>query len=206
MHLYDHHLSPNPIRVRIFLAEKEIDVPTIQVDIPAGEHRSDALLKKNPCGHIPFLELDDGTVISESVAICRYFEGVRPEPALMGVNNLDAAIVEMWQRRIEIELFIPVLDYFKNTDRAFADAVEQIPAYGEACRQRILAMLDVLDTELAGRPYMAGERFTIADITAWVAAVGLSFCGIEIPSNLVHFSRWRDAVFERPSGKVFNDV
>jgi glutathione S-transferase len=144
MKLYDSKMAPNPRRVRIFLAEKGIEVPTVQVDITKGETRKPPYIEKNPLGGLPMLELDDGTCIAETVAICRYFEATAPNPPLMGTDAADQAVVEMWQRRIELELFRNVTGCFQNTHDFFKGRIEQVPAYGEICRKAARA------TRLAG--------------------------------------------------------
>ena len=157
--LYDSKLAPNPRRVRIFLAEKGISVPTIQVDIgPVRENRKPPYIEKNPLGGTPMLELDDGTCIAESVAICRYFEETHPNPPLMGGDATDRAVVEMWQRRVELEVFRNVTATFQNTHDFFKGRIEQVPAYGEVARKAARARLAWLDAELANRPFVAGDR------------------------------------------------
>ena len=127
MKLYDSTLAPNPRRVRVFLAEKGITVPSVQVDIGKAENREAAYLAKNPLGGVPILELDDGTVIAESVAICRYFEETQPNPPLMGIDAKDKAIVEMWSRRTELEVALPIMQTFRNTHAFFKGRIPQVP-------------------------------------------------------------------------------
>ncbi len=202
MKLYDSTPAPNPRRVRIFLAEKGIEVPLQQVDIGKAENRQAPYIDKNPLGGIPMLELDDGTCIAESVAICRYFEEIQPEPPLMGVDAVDRALVEMWQRRMEFEIFRNITQAFRNTHDFFKGRVTQVPAFGEACREDGLKRLAWLDEVLADRAFVAGERFTIADITA--------LCGIDfgrvvkvgIQPDQKHLARWYEAVSSRPSAKA----
>ncbi len=202
MKLYDSTPAPNPRRVRIFLAEKGIEVPLQQVDIGKAENRQVPYIDKNPLGGIPMLELDDGTCIAESVAICRYFEEIQPEPPLMGVDAVDRALVEMWQRRMEFEIFRNITQVFRNTHDFFKGRVTQVPAFGEACREDGLKRLAWLDEVLADRAFVAGERFTIADITA--------LCGIDfgrvvklgIQPDQKHLARWYEAVSSRPSAKA----
>ena len=165
MILYDSKPAPNPRRVRVFLAEKGIEVPVQQVDIGKAESRRPAFLAKNPLGTLPVLELDDGTCIAESVAICRYFEETHPSPPLFGTDARDRALVEMWSRRTELEYWRYVTGCFQNTHKYFADRLEQVPAYGELCRKTARERLAWLDRELAERPFVAGPRYTIADIT-----------------------------------------
>jgi len=200
--LYDSKPAPNPRRVRIFLAEKGLEVPTVQVDIGRRENRSAPLLAMNPLGGLPFLELDDGSVIAESVAICRYFEELHPDPPLFGSGALERASVEMWQRRMELELFRDVTGCFQNTHEFFKGRIEQVPAYGELCKRSALARLEWLDQELSGHPFVAGPRYTIADITALVAIDFGRVVGIRIAPEQKQLARWHEAVSARPSAKA----
>jgi glutathione S-transferase len=202
MKLYDSAMAPNPRRVRIFLAEKAIEVPTVQVDIGKAENRQPEFLAKNPMGGVPILELDDGTIIAETVAICRYFEAEKPEPALMGIDGVDCAVVEMWNRRMEFEVALPAMQSFRNTHEFFKGRIPQVPEYGAVCKQAVIKRLEWLDTELSGREFIAGERFTIADITA---VVGIDFgrvTAIRIAPELKNLQRWYDAVSARPSARA----
>lgn len=202
MQLHDSKMAPNPRRVRIFLAEKGIVVPTVQVDIGKGENRQPAFLAKNPMGTLPVLELDDGTCIAETVAICRYFERMQPEPPLMGVGAKGEAVVEMWQRRMELEIALPIMQVFRNTHEFFKGRIPQVPEYGEVCRRQALRRLEWLDQELAGRPFVAGDAYTIADVTA---LCGIDFgrpTGIRIAPEWKHLARWHEAVSARPSARA----
>lgn len=203
MKLYDGGRAPNPRRVRIFLAEKGIELPTEQVDIGTMEHKSAAFTAINPYQRLPVLELDDGTIVAETVAICRYFEETHPEPPLMGVSAVDRAVVEMWQRRIELNLFLTVAAVFRHLHPAMKEMeVPQIADWGEANRPRALEQMALLDRELSGREFVAGDRYTIADITAMVS---LDFCKparIEIPAEFENLHRWYAAVKTRPSAKA----
>jgi glutathione S-transferase len=202
LQLYDSKLAPNPRRVRIFLAEKGIAVPLVNVDIARAENRQPPFLAKNPMGGLPVLELDDGTCLAETVAICRYFEESQPEPPLMGVGPQGRALVEMWNRRMELEVFIPIAQVFRNTHEFFKGRIEQVPAWGEACRRVAEKRLEWLDRELASREFVAGDRFTIADITA--------LCGIDfgrvtktsIQPGQKNLERWHEQVSARPSAKA----
>jgi glutathione S-transferase len=199
MKIYDSQTAPNPRRVRIFLAEKGVDVPYEQVDIVKADNRSAEFRRKNPLGTLPVLELDDGTCIAESVAICRYFEETHPQPPLMGTDARDRAVVEMWQRRMELEVFVPITQVFRNGHPFFAGRIPQVAEYGEVCRKAAEARLAWLDTVLAEREFIAGERFTIADITA---LCGIDFgrvSKIRIQPEHTHLARWHAAVSARPS-------
>lgn len=202
MKLYDCHYAPNPRRVRMFLAEKGIEVPTVQVDILKGEQKQPAYRKIAPNGLLPALELDDGTVILESVAICRYFEGLHPNPPLLGVDPLDTAIVEMWQRRMEFELMLPMAMTFRNTHPIMAGSQQQFREFGEAQRKIAEKRLSLLDEELADRPFIAGERFTIADITAFCFIDFFKLADFRISEEQKNLQRWFDAVATRPSAKA----
>jgi len=156
--LYDSALAPNPRRVRVFLAEKGIEVPTVSIDIVKAENRQPAFLVKNPLGGVPVLELDDGTTLSESTAICRYFEEVQPDPPLMGTDARDRAIVEMWLRRVEFEVAFPIMQTFRNTHDFFKGRIPQVAEWGTVCRKQALEQLAWLDGEMADRPFVAGDR------------------------------------------------
>jgi glutathione S-transferase len=202
MKLHDSASAPNPRRVRIFLAEKGVSVPVVPVDIAKAENRKPPFLAKNPLGGLPVLELDDGSCIAESVAICRYFEELQPAPPLMGVDAKDKAIVEMWQRRMELELFRHVTGCFQNTHKFFAGRIPQVPEYGEVCRNAARARLAWLDGELAGRPFVAGERYSIADITALCAIDFGRVSDIRIQPEQKQLARWYESVSSRPSAKA----
>lgn len=202
MKLYDSAMAPNPRRVRIFLAEKGIEIEKVQVNLAKAENRSPEFLVKNPMGGVPVLELDDGTCIAESVAICRYFEETHPEPPLLGVGAVDRALVEMWNRRMEFEVFLPIAQVFRNTHEFFKGRIPQVPEWGEVCREAATKRLAWLDQVLADRPFIAGERFTIADITA---LCGIDFgrvTGIRIGPDQKNLARWHEAVSGRPSAKA----
>lgn len=202
MRLYDTKSAPNPRRVRIFLAEKGVEIPVVQVDLLSRENYTPEFRAKNPMGRVPVLELDDGTCIAETVAICRYVEGMHPQPPLMGTDVKDRALVEMWQRRMELEIFQPIANVFVHTHDYFKGRVEQVPAYGEACRKHTLARMQWLDGELARRPYVSGERFTIADITALCGIDWGRVTGTRIPRECTNLLRWHELVSDRPSAKA----
>ena len=195
--------APNPRRVRIFLAEKGIDIPTEQIDLAALDQKKPEFQELNPMRRVPVLVFDDGSVLCESVAICRYFEETQPEPPLMGRDARDRANVEMWQRRMELEFLFPVMHTFRHTHPHMAKLeVPQVSEWAEANRPRVLRMLEFLDGELADRPYIAGEDFTIADITAMVAADFMKPAKIERPESLTNLARWYGEVKARPSASA----
>jgi glutathione S-transferase len=200
--LYDSRMAPNPRRVRIFLAEKGVEVPTVQVDIGKAENRQPDFVAKNPMGTLPVLELDDGTCIAETVAICRWFERTKPEPPLMGVGAKGEALVEMWQRRMELEVALPIMQVFRNTHEFFKGRIPQVAEYGEVCRRQALKRLEWLDQELAGRAFVAGDAYTIADVTALCGIDFGKVTGIRIAPEWKHLARWHEAVSARPSAKA----
>ncbi len=202
MKLYDARTAPNPRRVRIFLAEKGITVPVEQVDIVSAQNRSPEFRARNAMGTLPVLELDDGTTIAESVAICRYFEELQPEPPLMGTDAKDRAVVEMWQRRMEFEVFLPITQVFRNGHAFFKGRIPQVPEYGEVCRTHAEQRLAWLDGVLAERPFVAGERYTIADITALCAIDFGRVSSIRVTPGQPNLARWHAAVSSRPSAKA----
>ena len=203
MKLYDFARAPNPRRVRIFLAEKGIDVPRETVDIGALAQRTPAYAAINPMQRVPALVLDDATAIAESVAICRYFEELQPEPPLFGQGALERALVEMWNRRAEMHLLFPVASVFQHLHPAMKALVDpQIPAWGEANKPRIFQFLKFLDSELVARAFVAGRNFTIADITALVAVDFMKVSKLAVPDELAHLRRWHDDVSARPSAKA----
>lgn len=202
MKLHDSAMAPNPRRVRIFLAEKGVEVENVQVDIGKAENRQPPFLAKNPMGGVPVLELDDGRCIAESVAICRYFEETHPEPPLMGTDATDRALVEMWNRRMEHEVALNCMQAFRQTHDFFKGRIPQVPEYGAVCKEAALKRLAWLDGELAEREFIAGDRYTIADITA---LVGIDFgrvSKISIDPAQKNLQRWHEAVSSRPSAKA----
>jgi glutathione S-transferase len=202
MKIYNSSTAPNPRRVRVFLAEKGIQVPYEEVDIVNAVNRSPEFRKKNPMGTVPVLELDDGTCVAESVAICRYFEELHPNPPLMGVDARDRAIVEMWQRRMEFELLQTIANSFRHRHEFFKGRIPQVPEFAEVSRQTAERNLAWLDGVLADRPFIAGDRYTIADITALVAVDFGRVSKIRIQPEQKNLTRWYEAVSSRPSAKA----
>jgi len=200
MKLYDGGRAPNPRRVRIFLAEKGIEVPLVPVDMEAMGHRSPEVTGLNPLQRLPVLVLDDGTVLTESIAICRYLEELNPEPPLFGTGALARALVEMWQRRMELNLLFPVAQAFRHIHPAMVEwEVPQVAAWGEANKPKAQEFLAVLDRELADREFIAGDAYSVADITGLVAVDFMKPARIEVPAGLTNVRRWYDAVKARPS-------
>lgn len=195
--------APNPRRVRIFLAEKQIRVPFEETDLMAGALKTPAFTAINPLQRVPVLILDDGTALAESVAICRYFEELQPQPALFGEGALGKAMVEMWHRRVEQGLFAAVAHAFRHLNPKMSHLeVPQVAAWGEANKEKAIAMLKLLDTTLADRPFIAGETFSIADITALVAVDFMKPAKLEVPDDLSNIKRWHTEVSARPSAQA----
>lgn len=200
MKLYDGGKAPNPRRVEIFLKEKNLIVEKVPISIAELENRGPEFEIKNPLKKLPVLELEDGRMLCESVAICRFIESIQPEPKLMGTDDWDVANVEMWQRRVELYYFYPVMHSFRHIHPAGAALEgEQVLRWGEINQKRSLEFMEFLDDELSNRTYIACEQFTIADITAICAAQFLKPARIAFPENLANFKRWFDAVAARPS-------
>jgi glutathione S-transferase len=203
MKLYDGGRAPNPRRVRVFLAEKGIDVPLVPVDMGAMGHKDADMTGRNPLQRLPVLELDDGTIITESIAICRYVEELHPEPALFGTGALGRAKVEEWQRRMEFDFLLRVGHAFRHTHPAMKEwEVPQVAAWGEANRPKVIDFLTFLDAVLANREFAAGDTFSIADITGMIAVEFMKPAKIEMSENLTHVRRWYDALAARPSAKA----
>ena len=209
MKLYDMTRAPNPRRVRIFLAEKGIEVDTVQVDVLAGENLTDAYLKINPRGLIPSLELDDGTCLTETVAICRYLEETHPDPPLMGASPLDKARVEMWQRVMEQDGLAAVGETYRNSapnlaGRRMAGTAggDQIPEIAEQGRERVAEFLDMLDERLGEADYVAGDSFSIADITALCTVDFARAIHMAPADSHTNIKRWHAAVSDRPSARA----
>ena len=203
MKLYDTKTAPNPRRTRIFLAEKGITVPTEQVDMTTFQHRTPEYTAINPFQRMPALVLDDGTVITESMAICRYFEVLQPQPALFGQGAKEIALVEMWNRRCEINFFANVAAVFRHLHPAMKEyEIPQVPAYAEAMRPKAIWFLELIDKELASREFIAGAHYSVADITTLCAVYFMKPARLVMPDNLANVKRWHAAVSARPSAKA----
>jgi glutathione S-transferase len=200
MKLYDeHNPAPNPRRVRIFLAEKGISIPLVHVSMRQGAHKSAEFMVKNSLGQVPVLELDDGTTLSESVAICRYLEELHPAPALFGDDAWQRARVDMWTRRIEFALLSRIGAVWINTHKYTAHLGTQYKDFGEASRVRAVKAMHWLNDELATREFLATDRFSMADIVALTTIDFATFIGIETPTELTHLHAWHARVSARPS-------
>jgi glutathione S-transferase len=200
MKLYDGGRAPNPRRTRIFLAEKGIKLPIEPIDLGSMQHRSPDYAAVNPLMRVPALVLDDGTVITESIAICRYFEALYPDPPLFGSGALQIARIEMWNRRMELHFLSPVSHVFRNSHPAMKEMeVPQVPAWAEANRPRILEFIRFLDGQLQDRPFIAGDAFTVADITGLVSIDFMKPAKLAVPDELKNLKRWHADVSARPS-------
>ena len=200
---YNHSVAPNPRRVRIFAAEKGIELALEEINILAGQSRTPEFLAKNSSGAVPVLELDDGSYLSESVAICRYLEGLQPEPNLLGRDLREQAEIERWNRRMELELFAPIARTVQNTNSIFQGRFKQFPEYGEAQRAVVYQRLERMDHELEGHEFVACDRFTIADITALVGIdIGGRLADTKIAPKFAHLSRWHETVSKRASARA----
>jgi glutathione S-transferase len=204
MKLYSLKSAPNPRRVRIFLAEKRVTLPIEEIeDVVTGLHRSPEFRAKNSLAQLPVLELDDGTTLTESVAICRYFEEMVPEPPLFGRSTIERAQVEMWNRRMEIELLLPTIDVFVHTHPFWAGKREQMAGWGARQKAHLVERMRWLDDELRDRQYIGIDRYNIADITAQVALLtARGTCGLPIPENHKNLARWWGAVATRPTARA----
>ncbi|NHZ90473.1 glutathione S-transferase family protein [Massilia sp. CCM 8733] len=203
MKLYVSTFAPNPRRVTMFIAEKGIaGIEQVMIDLAANEHKSEAYVAKNPLARVPALELDDGRVLCETRAICTYLEGLHPEPNLMGDGFEERAFIEMADRRVEMHLFLGIANSVRHTHPGLAVLEQpQFPEFGASQGEKMREHARWLDGELAERPFVAGARFTVADITAW--------CALEFARGLMkfrpgaegmpHLQAWRDRIAERPS-------
>jgi glutathione S-transferase len=200
MKLYNSNLAPSPRRVRIFLAEKAISIPRVEVDLGKLEHKAPEFLALNPFQTIPILELDDGTRIAESIAICRYIEALWPEPNLFGLTPVEQGTIEMWQRQLEWRLLLPIAQVLRHTHPRMAEMeTPQVPDWAAANRPRALKAMAIVDETLRDRPFIAGDRFTVADITGLVALDFAKSARITIPPELVHLNHWHEALKARRS-------
>lgn len=204
MLLYDSaNPAPNPRRVRIFLAEKGLSVPTRQVEILKGEHKAAEYLAINPLGQTPALVLDDGHVVTESVAICRYFECLHPEPPLFGADALGVAAVDQALRRVELRLGQPLAQVWLHTHPLTARAVKpQYRDYGKSQRPRVLAAMREFETALAEREWLDGRGYSMADIVLLTTVDFASFVGIMIPQELSALRDWHRRALARPSARA----
>ena len=203
MLLYHDTRAPNPRRVRIFLAEKGVAYDTIEVEIAKSANLSPEFRKKNPLALLPVLELADGKILRESIAISRYLEELYPEPNLFGADPWERAVIEQWNRHAELELLVPIAQVFRNTHAFWNGRIKQCPDYGDIMRELVAGRFEFFNGELAHRPYLAGERFTVADITALCAIDFGKVSKIRIDAaQHPHLAAWYARINERPSAKA----
>ncbi len=210
MKLNDWSIATNPKRVSMYLAEKGIEVEREEAAEPGKPVLKPEYLERFRHRRVPLLELDDGATIGEAMAICRYFETLHPEPPLMGSGALDIATVEMWERISESEGMFVAAEVFRNSKRSFAgralpgyaEPIEQIPELIERGKLRMAQFYDKIEGQLGGRDFIAGERFSVADITAYCVIEFAKFCDLDIPETCPNVRRWFDAVAQRPSARA----
>jgi len=205
--LYDLKGGMNPRRVRIFLAEKGLEIPVQLVDMTKGENSKPEFLAMNPMGKLPVLELDDGTFLTESVAICRYIEALNPEPNMFGTDPLETAHIEMWTRRAELNFAMPILQVFEHLHPFWEGRVKQVKECGELARDKALERFAWLDGELGkratdDREFLTAGRYTVADITLQSALIVAKACGVRIPEEQTHLTQWFASVTTRPTARA----
>lgn len=194
--------APNPRRVRIFLAEKGVDLPETTVDMRKREHKSAEFRAKNSMGQLPTLELDDGTCISETVAICRYFEKTHPEPPMFGRTAVEKALVDQWIRRVEFAVMTPVGNFWRHAHPFTAALLTQYKDFGESNRETYQGAQKYLDRELAGREFLAGDAYTMADICLLSTVDFAEWIGLPVEDGFANLKAWRERVSARPSAKA----
>lgn len=201
MKIYDGGRAPNPRRVQVFLKEKNLEIETQQLDLNTLEHHTPKMLALNPTATVPFLELENGMVISETIAICRYIEELHPEPSLFGESALERATIEMWNRRAEFGFLLRVGNAFRHLHPAAAVLEgEQVEAWGKKNQRVALEYLEILDVQLSKNQFLAGDRFSVADITTIIAYQFFKPARIELPEQgLLSFKRWAGEIASRPS-------
>jgi len=207
MKLYNLTAGMNPRRVRIFLAEKGVDIPMQEIDVAKGENAAPEFLAINPMGQLPVLELDDRTIITESIAICRYIEAQHPQPNMFGTTPLETAQIEMWARRAELEFGMRVMHVFENLHPFWVGRITQVKDFGELAREKLLQRMAWLDSELGKRPpeqrdFLVAGRYTIADIILQCALIVAKACQVRIPEQQTHLSQWFASVTSRPSARA----
>ena len=191
--------APNPRRVRIFLAEKGIDLPETPVDMRKREHKSADFRAKNSMGQLPALELDDGTCISETVAICRYFEETHPEPPMFGRTAVEKALVDQWIRRVEFAVMMPVGNFWRHAHPFTAALLTQFKDFGESNKETYQGAQKYLDRELDGREFLVGDSYTMADICLLSTVDFAEWIGLPVEDEFANLKAWRERVKARPS-------
>jgi len=191
--------APNPRRVRIFLAEKGVDLPETTVNMMKREHKSSEFRAKNSMGQLPALELDDGTCISETVAICRYFEETNPEPPLFGRTAVEKALVDQWIRRVEFAVMMPVGNFWRHAHPYTAALLNQFKEFGESNKETYVGAQKYLDRELEGREFLVGDSYTMADICLLSTVDFAEWIGLPVEDQFKNLTAWRERVKARPS-------
>lgn len=191
--------APNPRRVRIFLAEKGVDLPETTVNMMKREHKSSEFRAKNSMGQLPALELDDGTCISETVAICRYFEETNPEPPLFGRTAVEKALVDQWIRRVEFAVMMPVGNFWRHAHPYTAALLNQFKEFGESNKETYVGAQKYLDRELEGREFLVGDSYTMADICLLSTVDFAEWIGLPVEDQFKYLTAWRERVKARPS-------
>lgn len=203
MKLYDTPLAPNPRRVRWFMAEKGIDdIEVVTLNLIQGEHKTPDYIAKAGLPNVPMLELDDGTCITESIAICRYLESRYPEPNLFGRTPEEIAFIEMWMRRAEMLVATPVMIGVRHTHPAMGALEQQVPVIGEHNLASATRALKVLDRRLTESEWLAGDRLTIADIVAFVGVDFGRMIKFKLPEEMTHVCKWAEAMRARPAARA----
>ena len=198
MHLYTQSISPNGQRVSIFMREKGIEIETTEIDLRAGENLGDDYKSKNSFGRVPVLELDDGRYLAESLAICRFLEGLKPEPNMFGDSVTEQAMVEMWGRRVELNVLLPVAQAFRNITGFFKDREKVVPEWGHVSAELAQKAVALFDAHLAENTYLIGDKYTVADMTLAITLNFAKAVGQDLTST-EHIKRWLDAVTARPA-------
>lgn len=194
--------APNPRRVRIFLAEKGIDLPETPINMMKREHKSDEHKARNSLGQVPTLELDDGTCISETVSICRYFEATHPTPPLFGTTPVEQALIDMWVRRVEFMVMMPVGNYWRHAHPRTAALLTQYKDFGESNVATYQGAQKWLDRELAGKTFLAGDSYSIADICLLTTVDFAGWIGLPMDESFGNLKAWHDRVSARPSAQA----
>ena len=202
MIFYDGGGAPNPRRVRVFLSEKNIEIQVKSIDIMKGDHKKNDYKKISPLSQVPALELDDGSYITESIAICRYLEALNPEPNLFGSDPSEIANIEMWQRRLELLLMIPIASVFRHGHPAMAHLEDQVPEWSEANKPKVVKFLRWLDIQIAGKEFICSDRYTVADITAFIWFEFAKWPKISIPDDCEKLNKYYKRLLDRPSAKA----
>lgn len=194
--------APNPRRVRIFLAEKGIDLPETRIDMMKREHKSAEFRAKNPMGQIPTLELDDGTCISETVSICRYLEEIHPTPPLFGTTAVERATIDMWIRRVEFSVMMPVGQFWRHAHPRTAALLTQYKEFGESNKTTYSGSQKFMDRELSARPFVAGDTYSMADICLLTTIDFATWIGLPLEAEFKSLNDWHARVTARASAEA----